>query len=543
MGPARDRQATETERKRTSFLGFTKKFDNRSVGRNMQHPLTLLNFFFYLRNTKLGKGLVFFLVFCFLNPSVSLGLPQGGQVESGSASFENLDANTLNIVTSDQVIINWQSFDITMHETVNFIQPAITSIALNRVMAGGSTSIAGALNANGGIIIVNPAGINFASTADVRVASLIASSLNIRSSDFLASQYYFARNGEEPMGMVRNQGKILAAEDGFLLMLGGAVENSGTLTAKMGTVAMASGDAATVSVAPNGLVSVAVDKATQEKILNTDGTAVTNAVANTASGVVDASGGKVQLTAETLAQVFDRAINQEGLVIADSVRQREGRVELVSSSGVVRNAGVMHADGTFENPIAGAVLLSGEKTIQAGLVSANAFDTGKAGKVEIYSEKGTWLLGGSKTEAKADGFRGEGGTVLINAWDGNTDLNRGGAIDVSGGTMEGGAGFIELSAHDTVTWNGTMRGVAQDGYAGARLLIDPLNIVLNTSTQTAPTNNANGTADVGVEDAPLAGTTTIEIADVTGFSELFLQAIQDITLSNTLTMGSGKNII
>ncbi len=502
--------------------------------------MTLSNLISFLRTKQCGKALTLFLVLCFLNPCVVLGLPQGGQVESGDATFEYSDQLTLRVTTSDQVIINWSSFDIAVNESVNFVQPAVTSVALNRVLGGGASNIAGSLVANGGIVIVNPSGITFAPTAQVQVASLIASSMNIQSADFLAQNYAFARSGEEPVGMVVNQGKILAMEDGFLLLLGGAVANEGTLTSELGTVAMAAGDKATVTITNNKLISVAIDKITQQRVLAADGTQVKSAVSNT--GSIAANGGKVKLSAETLDTVFDNAINNTGIVEAVSARENNGVIEFVSDTGTVRTSGVVKADGSVENPDAGSVLISGNKTVQAGTVSANAFDTGKAGKVEIYSEKGTWLAYGSKTEAKVEGFRGEGGTVLVNTWDGDTYLRSGAVMDVSAGAFEGDAGFIELSAKDTVHWAGRMRGVAAEGYQGATLLIDPLNIVLNTSTQTAPTNNANDTPDVNFDDAPTDGTTTIEIADVVGFSELFLQAIQDITLSDALTMDANGSV-
>ena len=122
--------------------------------------MTLLDFLFFLRGTRTGKALVYFLLYSLLNPALVLGLPEGGQVESGTADIQSPNPTTLNITTSDQVIINWSSFNIAANESVNFIQPAVTSVALNRVLGGGATNIAGALSANGGVIIVNPAGIN-----------------------------------------------------------------------------------------------------------------------------------------------------------------------------------------------------------------------------------------------------------------------------------------------------------------------------------------------------------------------------------------------
>ncbi len=475
-----------------------------------------------------------------LPPGLVHALPVDGQVEAGTAVFNSPAANILNVTTSDQVIINWRSFNIDTHETVNFIQPAVTSMALNRVLGGGPSIIAGALHANGGVILVNPSGIDFRPTAMVNVGALIASSVNISSQDFLAGHYRFVREGAEPVGMVMNEGKILAVRDGFILLLGGAVGNTGSLTAELGRVALASGDTFIVTITDNKLIAVAVDKALQSQIVLADGTTLKDAVSN--KGLISAPGGKVELKAKTLSNIFDRAVNQEGVVEVDSMVDHAGAIELVADTGLVRNAGALHANGTFDNPDAGSILISGGTAIQAGLLKANAFDLGRAGKAEIYSQHGTWLLGGSVTEAKADGFRGTGGDVRVNAWEGNTYFHSGALIDVSGGGFEGDAGFIELSAGSDLRWNGSLRGVAQNGFTGARLLLDPLNIILNSTTQTAPTNNANGTPDVGVEDAPTAGTTTIQINDVKGFSELYLQAIQDITVDSALSMSNNNSV-
>ncbi len=77
---------------------------------------------------------------------------------------------------------------------------------------------------------------------------------------------------------------------------------------------------------------------------------------------------------------------------------------------------------------------------------------------------------------------------------------------------------------------------------GGHVLLDPENIILNTSTQAPPTNSADGTPDIAFADAPAVGTTTVQIADIIGFSELFLQATNDITVANNITMVTNNSI-
>lgn len=115
-------------------------------------------------------------------------LPSGGSVEagSGSATITNPTATSTRITqTTDKVIINWNSFDTSAGETVRFIQPGDTSIALNRITNGQKTIFDGNLQSNGKVWIINPNGMLFNSNASVRVGSLLLSTANISSNNFL----------------------------------------------------------------------------------------------------------------------------------------------------------------------------------------------------------------------------------------------------------------------------------------------------------------------------------------------------------------------
>jgi hypothetical protein len=74
------------------------------------------------------------------------------------------------------------------------------------------------------------------------------------------------------------------------------------------------------------------------------------------------------------------------------------------------------------------------------------------------------------------------------------------------------------------------------------VLLDPQDILLNTSAQPAPPNNGIGVPDVAFADPPDPGTYTIQISDVTGYAELYLQATRDITVANPLAMAAGNTI-
>ena len=122
-------------------------------------------------------------------------LPVGGAVSAGSASIAPTPGKLTITQTSQNVSINWQSFNIGQTEAVQFVQPNSSSIALNRVMSSDPSSILGSLTANGQVFLVNPNGILFGRGANVNVGALVASTRNIADGDFMAGNYKFAGTG------------------------------------------------------------------------------------------------------------------------------------------------------------------------------------------------------------------------------------------------------------------------------------------------------------------------------------------------------------
>ena len=113
--------------------------------------------------------------------------PTGGTVCKGltfdrlnTGSTLNYGPNQLTIKqNAGSAIFNWQSFNITAGNTVQFVQPSNSSVALNRIFDPNLTTIAGTLKANGQVYLINPNGILFGSGAQVDVGGLIASTLNV----------------------------------------------------------------------------------------------------------------------------------------------------------------------------------------------------------------------------------------------------------------------------------------------------------------------------------------------------------------------------
>ena len=86
------------------------------------------------------------------------GLPNGETMVSGVISISQNEQSMTIDQSSNQAIIEWNSFDIGQNNSVTFQQPSISSSALNRVMSGNPTTLAGTLNANGNVYIVNENG-------------------------------------------------------------------------------------------------------------------------------------------------------------------------------------------------------------------------------------------------------------------------------------------------------------------------------------------------------------------------------------------------
>ncbi|CAN2535938.1 hypothetical+protein [Methylocapsa aurea] len=222
-------------------------------------------------------------------PSFALASPTGGVVVDGAATISST-TNVTNVVQStNRAIINWQSFSIGLGQTVNFLQPSSLAVTLNRVVGNEQSIIAGALNANGKVFIINSNGIMFTKDAQVNVGGLVASTLDISNSNFMAGNYTFS--GSSAASVV-NKGTINAADGGYVALLGKTVSNDGTINAKLGTIALASGDAITLNFSGDSLLDVTIDKGTYDALVEN-------------KGLIQADGGNVVLSAKAADAVLD----------------------------------------------------------------------------------------------------------------------------------------------------------------------------------------------------------------------------------------------
>lgn len=173
----------------------------------------------------------------------SRALPVLSGFASGTATTATATGSLTVNQTSDKLIANWSSFDVGVLSKVTFNQPAITSVALNRISSAAPSEIFGKVLANGRLILVNPTGLTFGPSSQVNASSVIASTLNITDANFLADNLQFDRG--PATGGINNQGTLLATE-GNTFVFAPSINSSGTIRAKGGNVTVANGNRLTV---------------------------------------------------------------------------------------------------------------------------------------------------------------------------------------------------------------------------------------------------------------------------------------------------------
>lgn len=270
------------------------------------------------------------------------------------------------------MVINWNNMDVGKNETMHFNQPTKNAAVLNRVNSIDPTLIQGALNANGRVFIVNPNGVLIGNGATVNVGSLVASSLDIKDTDFMKGELKFSGNGK---GSVINQGKITAA-DSAVLIGAGEVGNQGSIYAGKGNVALAAGENITLYFPSMGKINVRINKGSLTALVNNGGMIVTK-------------DGSIALSAWATDMLTRSVVNNTGTLEANQMIQRADGVYLESmGNGSVDIAGktsgtVIAASGNEVNIRDGAELKG-----SAGTFLISNADNGhvRLGKSSIHGD-------------------------------------------------------------------------------------------------------------------------------------------------------------
>jgi filamentous hemagglutinin family protein len=347
--------------------------------------------------------------------------PGGGKVVTGVGSITQV-GNTTDINQSSQnLAINWQSFNVAPQETVNFLQPSASAIAVNRIFSSNGSQILGHLSANGQVYLINPNGIVFGKGAEINVGGLVASTLDLNDASFIGSAKSFSGSA---IGSITNEGTITAATGGYVALLGNRVSNQGLITARLGTVALAAGSGVTLTFNGNSLVHLQVDRS------------VLNSLADN-GGVLRADGGQVVMTAGAKDALLASVVNNTGVIEARTVENHDGTITLLGgmSAGSVNVAGTLDASAS-EGGNGGRIETSGAHVeIAGGTKVTTASSTG------LY---GSWLIDPQDFTVAASGGDVTGATLSSEL--GSTAVT----LQSSNGH---GTGSGNVNVNDAVAWS------------------------------------------------------------------------------------------
>jgi filamentous hemagglutinin len=255
-------------------------------------------------------------------------------VGAGTATATQ-SANTLTVnQTSSSAILNWQSFNISANGTVTFKQPNASAIALNQIFQADPSKIMGALNANGGIYLINQNGIIFGAGSQVNVHTLLASSLNI-TPDAMTGLLNAAQNFKPALSSFTDQngnplpsgdisvqaGASIQAPGGQVMLFGPNVTNAGTIRADGGQVILAAGNQI--------YIAQSTDPNLRGLLVEVGGT---GGIATNAAASGGAAGGQISANLGDVTMV-GHIVNQLGRVSASTSVVESGSIHLLAEDG------------------------------------------------------------------------------------------------------------------------------------------------------------------------------------------------------------------
>ena len=329
-------------------------------------------------------------------------MPSGADIRSGQGSISQDGKNMTVQQNSQRMAIDWTKFDIAKDETVRYAQPDRNAISLNRVTGGQQSVIAGNLNANGNVVLVNPNGVVFTKNSSVDVGGLVASTARLN--DEAMKNF---SNGKDSLGLsldkdstasIINEGQI-KAQGGLVALHAANVENKGTITNEGGTLAMAAAKNLTLSAADDDKLNFTVDgELAKSQALN--------------SGSLKADGGYVVMTAKSAGDVLSTAVNNTGTIEAKTLRKNEkGQILLDGGdNGQIEVSGTLDASGMEDGQSAGSIKVIGQKTIVHDNTNLIARGNVDGGKIET---SGDVLNLGNNLNIDAKGVNGKAGEWLL----------------------------------------------------------------------------------------------------------------------------------
>ncbi len=436
--------------------------------------------------------------------------------------------------------------------------------------------IFGSIQANGRVVIMNPAGIYFGPSSMVDVNGLVATTSRMNQADFLAGNLNFSIAGDVNARVI-NEGFVNVAQGGFAVLSAAAVENKGTIVAQGGTVVLAGTPTFTLDFFGDGLLKFASTGTV------TQAPTGANALVDN-SGTVQANGGRVLMTARAARDVINNVINVTGIVEARSARIENGEIVIDGGeNGTTVVAGRLDVSGNEADAKGGNVtVLGGRVELAAGTDIRASGEAGggtvlagggQHGQGTVYNAQTLYMDAAAVIDASAT-LNGNGGKVVL--WADDTTRMEG-TITARGGSIAGDGGFVETSGKNRITFADTV-AVDTRAFNGrdGTLLIDPneFNIapfgadmsaavlvgLLATNDITIDSNTGmiSGAGHINVSDAitytgaaartltfNAVGTINLDetITATNGALNLVLQAGGDVSITSAITTNNGSVLV
>ncbi|MBU0693507.1 MAG: hypothetical protein KKC11_02385, partial [Candidatus Omnitrophica bacterium] len=217
-----------------------------------------------------------------------------------------------------------------------------------------------------------------------------------------------------------NRGTIKVKDGGFGVLIAGGIENEGKIIANAGKVVLAGGDAVKLNISNNGLISVIIDEAVASEVLDHQGKAITDQIKNT--GTIEANGGTVIFNAESLPGIFAKAVNLEGFIKANKLRNIDGIVKIVADKDVrlaakikASNVEVGNEEKVPENvEIAGGSVAAENniKVLAKNDINVNVDVTAKKGDIRLFADYDGDLKGSFRQLAGVIEAKGKGNVYI-----------------------------------------------------------------------------------------------------------------------------------
>ena len=346
-------------------------------------------------------------------------LPTGANIVSGTGSIAQSGKTMTVTQSTNSMATDWQSFNIGVGNTVNFVQPSAGAVALNRVMGADVSVIQGALNANGQIFLVNPNGVLFSPTAQVNVGGIVASTLNITRDDFLAGNYRFSGDSVQS---VRNEGTLKVDAGGTVALIAARVENLGSIAAPQGNVLLGAGQ--TLLLDLGGPAKLEVEAGALNALIEQ-------------GGVIQAEGGRIYLTAKAAGDLASSVINNTGVIEAHTlVTGEKGQIMLMGDMQV----GIVKVSGTLD---ASAPRGGNGGDIETSAAKVRTSETALITTAALTGKAGTWLIDPNDYTIAASGGDISGTQLGTNLGSNNVTIQSSAGVSGTSGDM-----FV----NDAVTW-------------------------------------------------------------------------------------------